>query len=126
MSEENDRNAFRSLLSTLCWHWDDASAFGRLQGDEEVPAREVLSAIPDLYIWAKRLTDDFDRREASPAVIDRFKAYAKRQAKLEAVATRADRLVADAVRAGLTYQTTQNMIVRALDRYAAANPEVDL
>lgn len=121
--ESKDRDAFRNLLNTLCWRFAEDSPFGLLLNDEDVPAKVVAEVVPDLKRWAASALDEWDRRAATPDVLKRFKAYVQRQIKLEAVAARADRLVADAVRAGLTYSTSQTMFVRALDRYNEAHPE---
>lgn len=121
--ESKDRDAFRNLLNTLCWRFSDDHAFGRLLHDEDVPAKCVAAVLRDLKRWASAPLDEYDRRAASPDVLKRFKAYTQRQIKLEAVAALADRLVAAAVGAGLTYSTSQTMFVRALDRYNEAHPE---
>jgi hypothetical protein len=121
--DAKDRDAFRQLLGAISWQLPDESPFQRLYENDDVPAKEVLADIWRLPLKVERLTDPFDLKAANPEVLKRFTAYVRRRVKLEKVVAMTDRLVAAAVRAGLTYSTSQSMFVRALDRYAEAHPD---
>jgi DNA-binding transcriptional regulator YhcF (GntR family) len=109
---------FRMALSQICFLFVRRTPLDRLLEGKEVPAKRVTADLDAIlrYTFAKASIDEV-RQD-----LEGLREYAIKCVEREKVAAIAERLVKQAIKAGMRHSQVQTIVSKAIDRNEGAFP----
>ncbi|QAY80386.1 hypothetical protein [Sphingosinicella sp. BN140058] len=113
------RDGWRMALTAVCHHFAEDTPLGLLHDDSfsyhekgrrDVPAKTVL---PQLVQILKRSDEAIEENRAP---LEALRRYVRKQIEIEKFDALADKAVAQALKARISYKQAQTRFVKALDR----------